>query len=508
MNRSINRRDFLKLAGLASLGMVIPPSINHIGNTAQGNKKNVLIIVFDAMSAYNLSLYGYDRETTPNLARLSKRATVFHNHFAGGNFTTPGTASILTGSLPWTHRAIRFGGMVKPEYADKSIFHAFNDYYRIAYSHNSLVDTLFYQFTKAINERVPLEELFLSNDGLIREVFKNDEDIATLGWGRAIKRPDGYSYSVFLSQLYEKYTTNRMKDIAKLYPYGLPHINYDNYFVLDQGIDTLGDRVLELPKPFLGYFHFLPPHSPYKPHKDFAGTFSTDSYKPLAKPEDPFTEEKDFEFLRKARSQYDEFVLNVDHEFGRLFEKLEAAGILEDTWLVFTSDHGEFFERGIWGHSTGALYQPVVRVPLIIFEPGVQTGRDVHTTTSAIDLMPTLLHLTGHEIPASVEGTILPPYASTPTPEDKKGAFTIQARFNEATYPLTQTSIMHVRDNYKMIYYLGYEELDGDQERFYLYDIEADPQELNELSQVKPETAAEMLNIIKTRLAKSNEPYL
>ncbi|MBK9781637.1 MAG: sulfatase-like hydrolase/transferase [Anaerolineales bacterium] len=98
----------LKLAGLASLGMVIPPSINHICNTAQGNKKNVLIIVFDAMSAYNLSLYGYDRETTPNLARLSKRATVFHNHFAGGNFTTPGTASILTGSLPWTHRAIRF----------------------------------------------------------------------------------------------------------------------------------------------------------------------------------------------------------------------------------------------------------------------------------------------------------------------------------------------------------------------------------------------------------------
>ncbi|MBK9781638.1 MAG: hypothetical protein IPP55_16550 [Anaerolineales bacterium] len=81
---------------------------------------------------------------------------------------------------------------------------------------------MFYQFRKAINERVPLEELFLSNDGLIREVFKNDEDIATLGWGRAIKRPDGYSYSGFLSVVRKIYT-NRMKDIAKLYPYGLPH---------------------------------------------------------------------------------------------------------------------------------------------------------------------------------------------------------------------------------------------------------------------------------------------
>ncbi|MBK9781639.1 MAG: sulfatase-like hydrolase/transferase [Anaerolineales bacterium] len=69
---------------------------------------------------------------------------------------------------------------------------------------------------------------------------------------------------------------------------------------------------------------------------------------------------KTFEFLRKARSQYDEFVLgNVDHEFGRLFEKLEAAGILEDTWLVFTSDHGEFFERGIWGIPRAPFINPL-----------------------------------------------------------------------------------------------------------------------------------------------------
>ena len=79
MNK-ISRRDFLKLAGLASLGMVVPPSIQQKSHQLQNDKKNVLVIVFDALTAYNISLYGYARETTPNLARLAKRATVFHNH--------------------------------------------------------------------------------------------------------------------------------------------------------------------------------------------------------------------------------------------------------------------------------------------------------------------------------------------------------------------------------------------------------------------------------------------
>ncbi len=65
----------------------------------------MVVIVFDAFSAYNISLYGYQRETTPNIARWAERAVVYHNHNAGGNFTIPGTASLLTGTYPWTHRA-------------------------------------------------------------------------------------------------------------------------------------------------------------------------------------------------------------------------------------------------------------------------------------------------------------------------------------------------------------------------------------------------------------------
>ena len=59
MSKKINRRDFLKMAGLASLGVLLPPSVQNLESRAkqEGNKKNVLVIVFDAFSAYHISLY-------------------------------------------------------------------------------------------------------------------------------------------------------------------------------------------------------------------------------------------------------------------------------------------------------------------------------------------------------------------------------------------------------------------------------------------------------------------
>ena len=98
----------------------------------------MLIVVFDAFSAYNISLYGYRRETTPHITRLAERAIVYHNHFAAGNYTTTGTASLLTGVYTWTHRAFQMYASVMDALQTKSIFHAFNDDYRIAYSHNPL----------------------------------------------------------------------------------------------------------------------------------------------------------------------------------------------------------------------------------------------------------------------------------------------------------------------------------------------------------------------------------
>lgn len=508
MTNKLSRRDFLKLAGMMSLGTVIPPSIQGLkSGILQGNKQNVLIVLFDALSAEHISLYGYERETTPNLSRLANRGVVYHNHFGGGNYTTPATASLLTGTFPWTHRAIRFRNTVKKELADKSIFHAFNDYHRLGFSHNTLADTLLEQFSTGIEDYIPQETYFLFDDGPIREVFENDEDIATVGWARSIKRTDGLTYSLFLNRLYEKYRDNKVKDVVKSYPYGLPNINVDNYYIFEDSIRPLGEQTIGLPQPFLSYLHFFPPHAPYKPHKDFAGKFSNDSFKVIQKADDLFTEGKNFDKSQELRSYYDEFILNLDHEFGLLVEKLEASGILDNTWVIFTADHGELFERGITGHTTPTLYQSIVHIPLVILEPGRQAREDIYTPTSAVDVMPTLLHVTGHDIPETVEGSILAPYATVLTPGKNLGPYTVQARYNDVALPLTEASIMHVVDNYKMIYYIGYEKLGAEGEKSMLFDIKGDPEELNDLTQTKPETSQELLNIIKTKLKEVNEPY-
>jgi glucan phosphoethanolaminetransferase (alkaline phosphatase superfamily) len=126
MKNKLNRREFLKLSGLASFSLAASHFTARPGSNQSSNgKQNVLIVLFDALSAYNMSLYGYPRDTTPNLNRLAENATVYHNHFAAGNYTTPGTASLLTGTLPWTHRAVVHNDIVAKEYVKKNIFSEF-----------------------------------------------------------------------------------------------------------------------------------------------------------------------------------------------------------------------------------------------------------------------------------------------------------------------------------------------------------------------------------------------
>jgi arylsulfatase A-like enzyme len=508
MNRNFSRRDFLKLAGALSVTTAAPSLLRILpaGGPAQPGKKNVLIVVFDAFSAYHISLHGYGRETTPNIARLAGRAIVYHNHFAGGNFSTPGTASLFTGVHPWLHRAFKLFDTVDEPFVSKNIFHAFNDYYRIVYSHNPLVNTLFDQFSASLDDYVPLGQLFLTNDGLIDTLFHNDNDTAAIAWERTIKKEQGYSYSLFLSELYRQYQINKIAKLSPLFPLGLPNIRGDNYFVLETAIDRLGTQILKAPPPFLGYFHFMPPHQPYHTEHDFYDHFANDHLPSVEKPEDLFTQNLPFKFLQMRRKEYDEFILYVDREFGRLFDRLEAAGLLENTWVVLTSDHGELFERGIRGHLTPVLYQPVIRVPLMIFEPGRTTRTDVHSLTSAVDILPTLLHVTGGPAPDWSEGTVLPPFLGQ-DPDSGRGIYVMQAKDTKKHAPLTQATLTLVRGKYKIMYFLGYEELGG-KERIELYDIEHDPAELTNLYPDEAGIGRGLLDELRAKLAEMNRPYL
>jgi arylsulfatase A-like enzyme len=185
---------------------------------------------------------------------------------------------------------------------------------------------------------------------------------------------------------------------------------------------------------------------------------------------------------------------------------MKSSGLLENTWLVLTSDHGEMFERGFAGHGSKLLHQPVVRIPLMIFEPGRDSGIDVHEYTSAIDILPTLSHVTGHHIPDWGEGTVLPPYGTT-QPVSDRNIYVVQAIDNLPNAPLTEASTTLVKENYKLHYYFGYPEAEN-AELVKLFDIQSDPEELIDLSSSKKGIALELLDELKRKLKEVNEPYL
>jgi arylsulfatase A-like enzyme len=93
----------------------VTPLLRALPGAAQNQDlPNVIIILFDALCAFNLSAYGYPRQTSPNMERFASRATVYHNHHSAGNYTTPSTASLFTSTYPWTHRALNLNSLTAP----------------------------------------------------------------------------------------------------------------------------------------------------------------------------------------------------------------------------------------------------------------------------------------------------------------------------------------------------------------------------------------------------------
>jgi arylsulfatase A-like enzyme len=504
----MSRRDFLKLSGLAPLSLSSPALLRLLNGfgAAQTPRQNVLVVVFDAFSGLNISLHGYERDTTPNLRRLASGAIVYHNHYAGSNFTTPGTASLLTGTLPWTHRALQAKNQVIRPFQQQNLFTVFRDCYRIGYSHNGWANILLEQAQEGMDELVPWKTLFLgSYDSFLHSLFANDDDIASVSWTRNVNLKDeGYAYSLIFSHLHRVLQQSRDPELRELFPRGVPSTgDVSSQFLLESAVDWIGARLARLARPFVGYFHLLPPHGPYNTSKEFFNRFKEDGLRPIPKPQDVFSDLLTDDTLLRRRTDYDEFILYVDREFGRFHSALQESGLLANTWLVLSSDHGEMFERGISAHSTEALYEPVIRIPLMIFEPGRRERLDIHSPTSAADVLPTLAHVTGRPLPAWSEGAILPPFAQA----SDRSVYIVRAAKNDPLSPLTRASISHVRAPYKLIYFTGYAEK-GIDEMTRLYDLARDPEEMTDLSTSHRDVAGELLQDLKARLGERDRPYV
>ena len=115
-------------------------------------------------------------------------------------------------------------------------------------------------------------------------------------------------------------------------------------------------------------------------------------------------------YHRQTLAYYYGLVSQIDHNIGRLLQELEDLGLLDNTIVVYTADHGEMMgEHRSWTKGlTG--YDATIRVPMIIRYPKVYTGgMRIDKMACSIDLLPTLLDLAGHEIPGNMQGKSLRP---------------------------------------------------------------------------------------------------
>jgi arylsulfatase A-like enzyme len=173
---------------------------------------------------------------------------------------------------------------------------------------------------------------------------------------------------------------------------------------------------------------------------------------------------------------------------------------LENTYVIITSDHGQLFERGIHGHLTSTLYDPIINIPLLISRPGKKKREDVFVPTSCVDLLPTLLHLTGKTIPDWCEGRILPTFGELRHNPDRK-IFAVEAKSNPKLGPLEKFTVAMIGERYKLITYFGY---DSRKETHELYDLINDPDEMQDLSKTDQHLASELKEELAVKLSESN----
>lgn len=508
------RRDFLKtlpavpFVKLAWNGMETAAA-NLREQAQSSDQPNILFLVFDTLSAKHVTLYGYERDTTPNFARFAERATVFHNFRSTANFTSSATSSMFTGTYPWTHRAFHLHGTIAKNMVGNNFFQMLPDsYHKVAYTHNLLVTSLLHQFGGEIDQFKQTRELCLVDNEYADRLFNGDYSVAFWGEETALRSGATAPGTLYLS-LFDRLNRFATKsDInnqyADQYPLGVPSL-HNLFFLLEDAIDWIGQEVNRLPQPFLGYFHLLPPHEPYTPRRDFLEMFKQDGFMPVEKEKHRFGDNFKQGELNFERRLYDEFLAFTDSEFGRLIDMLEENGIFENSYVILTSDHGELFERGIRGHVTPTLFDPLLHVPLLISKPGQQSRTDVFSHTSSVDLLPTLLSLTNQPIPDWVEGAPLPTFGNEAV-DEKRPIYALEAKSNPKMAPINKATLVQIKENKKLIHYKGHQA--NNPEGFYeLYDLENDPEELVDLYDAGDPVSIALKSELESKLEAANQPF-
>ena len=238
--------------------------------------------------------------------------------------------------------------------------------------------------------------------------------------------------------------------------------------------------------PFFLYLAFTSPHDPRMAPKEYADMYDPEAI-PLPEnflPEHPFDNGelkiRDEELapfprtpdvVRRHIADYYAMITHHDAHIGRLMNALEESGRAENTLIVYTADHGlAVGQHGLMGKQN--MYDHSVRIPQILHGPGIPRGKAIHALTYLYDLYPTLCDLAGIPIPGTVEGHSLVPMLTGEREGIRDSVCSV--------YKDLQRTVSDGR--WKLIRY--YRSGDAGTDRIQLFDVESDPWETRDLSEV------------------------
>ena len=182
--------------------------------------------------------------------------------------------------------------------------------------------------------------------------------------------------------------------------------------LLAEARDWIRHNVEESEQPFFAFLHFWDPHSDYRAPSEYTQRFERAPY--AGNFRGVYQLEKNQPYDDADRDHmlalYEAEALWTDEHLAALLDELTVLGVLDDTLVILTSDHGEeFYEHGRWGHQR-TLYEEVLRVPMLMRYPqSLPAGLRVPGQARLQDVMPTVLELAGVPERAGLEGQSLLP---------------------------------------------------------------------------------------------------
>jgi len=446
-------------------GSPVVRGLQATASKAPRKPRGVIVVQADTLRRDALDLYGYGRETAPRIRSLAAEGALFRGAVSQAPWTKVSTPSILTSLYPTTHGVHHFG------------------------------------------DRLPASAETLA------EVYR--------AAGYATLQLSSNSFTGFFTGLHQGF--EEMHEDGSLATRATPYPSKTAREYVDRlaaWLERHGDA------PFFVFLHLNDPHPPYEPRSPYDHTFAAPSASEVFKREMKALESHIANpafkrlgmatraevvaagldpagYVGRARDFYDGSIRGLDAEMGRLLERIRAQGLDQDTLLVFLSDHGhELQDHGaMWhGHS---LYHELIDVPLFFRWPhGLAGGAVVDERVQLIDVMPTVLELSGVRAPAGVQGRSLAALLRRPS-----GALAV-ARAAEAPPaiseraapsgidrdPAVRESAAILSGDYKLIHNRARR---AGVPEFELYDLAADPREQTNLAAGKPEVVARLARVLE-----------